>query len=83
MDKEKALGAAKIGLWMGGIMLGIFLAAHLIGRPVILIGNATTPPWDFLEFVRGVLVCVGFAVACAVASYWYQIAEDRRSKTKL
>lgn len=68
---------------MGGIAFVALLANHSVGRPTILIGNAKMPAWTPLDFLRDISLSVGLAVVCAVISHGYQIAEDRRSKSKL
>lgn len=83
MDKEKAVSAAKAGLWIGGIAFVVRLADHIIGRPTILIGNTRMPAWTLLDSLRDASLCVGLAVVCALVSHVYQIAEERRSKSKL
>jgi hypothetical protein len=83
MDKEKAVSAAKAGLWIRGIVFVVRLAADLIGRPTILIGNAKMPAWTLFDSLRDASVGIGLAVVGAVASYVYQVVEERRAKSKL
>ena len=76
MDQKKAVGALTAGAWLGGIMFAVFLIDHLIGKPPM-------PPWGIGELLRGAFWSIILWVVGATISYIYQVAQERRSKSKL